>query len=172
MINRKIYTTIALFSVCCLLWAACSQQRQPCLTPTTAGLNIECVHLLTDTNTVPVDTVLNAAVFFAVTSSGKKEIIDSLYNSLFTISLSPIADSCRWMMTTDTLSSNLYDTLTFFYQRNLQFLSNACGYTYFYNLDSVHTSHFNIDSVVILNASVTNNVNTEQLEIYIHPNDF
>jgi hypothetical protein len=158
-----------LLACCVTAWLSCTQTRQPCLTPKTAGLNVECVHLVTDTSTVPVDTVLQAAVFIALTDSAKVEVIDSLYNSLFTLSLSPVASSCKYMIATDTLSSSLYDTLTFFYQRNLQFLSNACGYTYFYYLDSVHTSHFNIDSVIIANASVTNNVNTEHVKIYIHP---
>ena len=150
----------------------CTRQRGPCLTPKVAGLNLEFTHYLTDTSTVTKDTALPAAVFIAVTNAGEKEVIGGLYNSLFTISLSSVSDSCRWMVATDTLAHNKFDTLTFYYQRELQFLSNACGYTYFYNLDSVHTSHFNIDSVHITNASVTNNVNTKHIKIYIHPDTF
>jgi len=169
MTNIKKYFTAVLIAACCIVWAACTQTKLPCLTPTIAGLNIECVHLTIDTSLLTADTALPAAIFIAITDSGKKEVIDSLYNSLFTITLSPKDTICRWMVATDTLRSSLFDTLTFTYQRNLTFLSNACGFTYFYTLDSVHTSHFNIDSAVISNASVTNDVNTEHVKLYIHP---
>ena len=170
MTNKSKYCTLVLVVLCCIGWAACTQERDPCYTPKTAGVNIEFIHLISDTSkTLVADTVLPGGVFIALTDSGRIETIRGLYSSLFTISLSPVANTCKWEVATDTLNTNLYDTLTFYYKRNLQFLSNACGYTYFYSIDSVHTSHFNIDSVIISNASVTNNVNTEHLKVYIHP---
>jgi hypothetical protein len=69
-----------------------------------------------------------------------------------------------------------FDTLTFYYSRKLQFLSNACGYTDFYNIDSLHYTNLakdslsNIDSIQNTNRRVTNNVNTKHLKIYIHRN--
>jgi hypothetical protein len=59
-------------------------------------------------------------------------------------------------------------------------LSNSCGFAYFYTIDSVHTTHyststllqktqFSIDSVSIINNSVTNNASTTQLYLYIRP---
>jgi len=59
----------------------------------------------------------------------------------------------------------------FRYARNLQFVSNACGYAYNYVLSSVGTTTHNVDSVRITNANVTNNANTEKnLRVYFHPN--
>lgn len=49
-----------------------------------------------------------------------------------------------------------FDTFTLFYKTNLHFISNACGYTFFYNLDSVrHTSNV-IDSMWIRDFVVGN----------------
>lgn len=146
-----------------LLTCSCTQERLPCLTPKIASLNIECVHHNTDSTTI--DTALPAAVFGAMTATGIKAEIFPLQSN-FTISLSSVSDTCRWIFTTDSLKYNV-DTLSFYYRRSLQFLSNACGFAYFYSLDSVHTSHFNIDSVLITNTSVTNNANIKQLKIYI-----
>jgi hypothetical protein len=121
----------------------------------------------TDTSTVPVDTTLVGAYFCPVTLTGT-DTVKFPQSATFTISLASNANSCIWLFTTDSLHSR-FDTLEFFYQRQLQFLSNACGFAYFYNLDSFHTSHYNIDSAHILANSVTNNVNTTQFKIYIHP---
>ena len=150
------------------LWLACTQTRDPCLTPKIASFNVETMHLLTDTSTVFADTALPAAVFIPLARVDSNAGTIFPQQSDFTISLSPDSNVCRWQFTTDSFAFAL-DTLTFYYQRNQQFISNACGFTYFYTLDSVHTTKHNIDSAHITNTSVTNNVNTKQLQIFIHP---
>jgi hypothetical protein len=167
VIARKPMGMVAL--LCCVLALSCTQERQPCLVPKTASLNLRCVHYISDTNTTVFDTALPRAVFGSITASGNKFVYYPTLSSGFTISLSPDADSCSWLMTTDSLLQP-FDTLGFHYQRKLQFLSNACGYTNFYSLSSVTTTHNNIDSVLITNPSVTNDVNTKQLKIFIHRN--
>ena len=167
MINKTKYHLL-LIAICSLVWAACTQQRQPCLTPKIASLNIECLHKPTDTATVFIDTALPATLFAAFTDSGTKFFIYRNQSATFTLSLASDSNSCKWGISTDT-SGHSFDTLTFFYERKLQFISNACGFAYFYNLDSVHTTTKMIDSVHIINTSVTNNVNTKHLQIYIHP---
>ena len=149
--------------------AACTQERQPCLTPKIASLNIQCVHYH-DTATTTKDTALPRAILGSITDSGIQLTLYKSPSAYFTISLSPRADSCQWLVTTDSLT-NAFDTVSFYYTRKLQFLSNACGYTYFYSLNSLRTTHNNIDSILITNASVTNTVNTRQLKIFIKRND-
>jgi hypothetical protein len=178
MISGKKYC-LALFIAFCGTWAACTQQHQSsptCLTPTVASLNIVSMHIISDTGTVFYDTVLPDAEFVPLNKNNASAIVDSIIfpqASLFTISLSPASDTCRWLVRADTTGilprDYAYDTLTFVYQRDLQFLSNTCGYTDFYTLDTVLTSHINIDSVLITNYSVTNDVSAMQLQIYIHP---
>jgi hypothetical protein len=167
------YRLYLLTAVCCILWGACTQQRQPCLTPKIASLNVECMHRTTDTSTVYIDTALPRTVVAAFTDSGAQYIIYRNQTAFFTLSLSSTSDSCKWGFTTDTTLSSGFDTLTFYYQRHLQFISNACGYAYFYSLSSVRVSPGStpiIDGVLITNNDVTNNVNTRHVQIYIHPN--
>src|SRR4051812_4799919 len=116
-----------------LALVACKHERQPCFTPKTAILNMRTVHFRAPGDSGIVDTALPAAVFGAMTTDSLK---GSIYprQSNFILSLSTVADSCRWMFTTDSFKQDL-DTLTFYYSRKLQFISNACGYTYFFDLD-------------------------------------
>jgi hypothetical protein len=169
MISRARYYTLILVTLCAILWAACTQDRQPCLTPKIASLNIECMHKTNDTATVYTDTALPQTMLVVFTNTVAQRYIYPNQTADFTISLSSIADSCRWGITTDTLNFTNMDTLTFFYKRQLQFLSNACGFTDFYSLDSVHSTRHMIDSFLITNTSVNNNVNTKHLQVYIHP---
>lgn len=159
---RSVIAALVLLSA-----ISCTQERQPCLTPKIASLNIECVHFPTDSSLAVQDTALPRPVFAAITNSGIQALIYPTA-AQFTLSLSSVADSCQWLMATDSVN---FDTLSFYYQRKLKFLSNACGYAYFYSLDSVRYSNvFNtIDSILITNNSVTNDVNTKHLKIYIHP---
>lgn len=168
MIKTNKYRPVGWALLCCIFWMACTQQRQPCLTPKTAILNVETMHLTSRTATSFTDTGLPHPVFVAVTDSNLR-LFFFPQQATFILSLSPVADTARWLLITDTAGTHAFDTLTFHYQRDLQFLSNACGYTYFFNLDSVHTTHHNIDSLRIINTNVTNNVNTKHLQIYIHP---
>jgi hypothetical protein len=148
--------------------AACTQERQPCLTPATASLNVQCIHLLSDTSVQVRDTALPRAILAPLTATGPQYRIYNAPSSLFVLSLSPVTDSCQWLFTTDSLNQP-FDTISFSYARKLQFISNACGYATFFTLKQVHSTHFNIDSILLNNTDVTNDVNTRQLKIYIHP---
>ena len=173
MIRKDKYLLIAFMALCCIAWASCKQERAICLTPKTANFTVETMHITFAGDTAFVDTALASARFVNLP---RVDTLISSQASTFTISLSPDTPYCQWLFKSDTLKT-VYDTLTMFYKRNLQFLSNACGYTFFYNLDSVHCTHyslqtpqFSIDSVHIVNPSVTNNANTtKNLRIYIHP---
>lgn len=166
------YRFYILVLLCSMLWCACTQERQECFTPKVAILNTECMHRTSDTSTVYVDTALPQSVLVALTDSGTQYFIYRNQTAFFTLSLSSISDSCKWGFTTDTTLSSGFDTLTFYYQRQLQFISNACGYAYFYQLSSIRVSPGAIpmiDTVVITDNAVTNNVNTRHVQIYIHP---
>lgn len=63
-------------------------------------------------------------------------------------------DSIRYTFRTDT-ASTVYDTITFYYSPTLHFISNNCGYTYFFNIEDVkHTTNM-IDSFGYVNRNVT-----------------
>lgn len=178
MTRTDKYLMAVLVVICGITGMGCKQQRTPCLTSKAAPLTLETMHITYAGDTAFVDTALATAVFVALTNTRDTGLEYLQQQSVFNISLSPDTNYCRWLFTSDTSAGNRnFDTLTFFYRRDLQFLSNACGYTYFYSLDSVHVTHYSlltpqfvIDSVSISNASVTNNANTtKNLRIYIHP---
>ncbi len=61
--------------------------------------------------------------------------------------------------------NGIYDSLEFRYKSYLHLISKECGYTYYFNLDTViHTAHI-IDSVSILKNTITNK-SGENMRIY------
>lgn len=167
MIRRLKYFPAIIITA--FLYCACKQERQTCLTPKDAVLNVETMHIPAP-GAALADTILPAPAFGAVASHPQPLFLFPV-GAAFTLSLSPDADTASWAFIPDTAvaAAVIPDTLTFYYQRHLQFLSNACGYTFFYGIDSLHTTYHNIDSFKLLNGSVTNNVNTKHLQIYLHP---
>ena len=165
MTNRArniFFAAIAL--IVCLY--ACTQERQPCLTPKTASLKIKTVRKINDTLTI--DTATPAPLLVAVTSSAKQGYLYTSRSS-FTLSLSPVADTALWLFQPDTVANTLIDTIVFRYERQLQFISNACGYVNYYELLSVGNTTHTIDSVKITNTSVTSDASKNHLQVYIHP---
>ncbi len=141
------------------------EERDPCLQPRTTVMRVH-TYRHADTGTAILDTPLANPVFLPLSGGsvpyyygGQKRI------SQFGLSLSQVADSSRWIIRPDSAFA-LQDTLTIFYERQLRFLSNACGYTHFYNLSRVSTTHNAIDSAIINRGDVTTDANVLHLKIY------
>lgn len=141
------------------------EEREPCLQPRTVRLRAGAYHRAADTGTAITDTALPLAIFFPI---GGQTGFSFSAQRKFSLFLSPHADSCQYVLLTDTAqNAALRDTLTFRYTRITQFLSNACGYTYFFTLDTVLATTNRLDSVRTTNAEVTNDVNApEHLRIF------
>jgi hypothetical protein len=145
-----------------ILIASCEQERSPCLQPTTVYVRAHTYQHLADSTIT--DTLLPDPRWIAIDSGvaltyGKKI-------SRFTFPLSPMADSARYALQPDSAVSG-FDTMVFYYKKRLQFLSNSCGYTYFYSLEDIKSTLHLIDSVKLRNGDVNNDVNTaEHVQIY------
>ena len=138
-----------------LLWTSCSQEKDPCLLPTTAPMRVNSAVKTGDTSFV--DAPLTQPAWIAIDSS--KGFLFDANSSSFTLLLSPLVDSTRYVVQPDTSLPDK-DTITFYYDRNLHFLSTSCGYTYFYSLTNIaYTKHL-IDSAYIVNSNVNQNANT------------
>jgi len=161
----RFYAGFMVLVLSLLLLQACTQDRQPCLTPKASILKAKAVRVLADGTAQ--DTALPAAVLAPLTGG---TLSGTLYpgGSSFTLSLSPVADSAQWIFATDTIGV-VPDTITFRYERQLHFISNACGYTYYYTINSVTATGHSLDSAVIKDRSVNSNANTVHTELYIHP---
>lgn len=63
-------------------------------------------------------------------------------------------DSVRYSFRTDT-TSTVYDTITIHYNSSLHFISNSCGYNYYFGIQRVtHTTNM-LDSFAVLQGEVT-----------------
>lgn len=154
---------LAALLLCSLLFAACKREdeRDLCFEPKTVYLSMG-AYRTADTGTAILDTVLPNPIMGPVDSP---RFFDYAAASKFIVYLSPLQDTCRYYIQPDSAVS-LMDTLTFRYTRRLQFLSNACGYAYFFNLQQVLFTKHMIDSVRINNFDVTNNASIEHLRVY------
>jgi hypothetical protein len=159
MINRSLLLLLLLG----FFMATCSVDRDPCLLPKTTSLRVGTYKI--DTSGAAVDSVLPSPLWVPLTADSLQGI---LYSSTakFSLSLSSVTDSCRYILQPDT-SVFSSDTLTFFYDRTLHFLSNACGYNYYFHLKTVRTTLHNIDSVKLTNTEVNSDANSaEHVQIF------
>jgi len=116
----------------------------------------------TDTNSYLVDTtIFRSGDLFPLASSFEVIDVDShiVVNGYGTSSvgvpLNALADSVRYRYRVDT-GSTLYDTLTFYYNSLVHFISNSCGYTYYFTLNSVRSTNNFTDSAVLSDVNVNN----------------
>jgi len=173
-----------------LIASACTQQRQPCVEPILVALRFSTwsTHSVVDSGVIPptitrvsFDTLLPNAVLGTINAKTNTVYYFGTTDA-FSLYLDPNKDTCTWFLSQDS-GKTVVDTITFYYTRKLQFLSNACGYTYYYNLTALpstpnlvnnqqqstfDTTKHRIDSIIFENQGVTNNVNQEHMKIFIH----
>ncbi len=145
-------------------WAACDKERDPCLQPKTVSIRIG-TYQPADTGVTVIDSLLPHPIWTAVDDTFKS-ILFPEKTAKFSLLLSTISDSCQYIMQPDSAILS-FDTITFYYARKLQFLSNACGYSYFFLLNDIKYTQNNIDSLIINNPDVNSSANTpEHVQIY------
>lgn len=149
-----------------LCLGACTQERDPCLQPTNALLTIGC-YRIADTGKATIDTLLpNVSLYSDSNGYRKYWYYGQKGISKLSLPLASTIDSNTWYLQPDS-AINLLDTIKFRYNRSLEFISNGCGYTYFFNLIAVTYTHHLIDSIHITNNEVNLNANAaEHLKIY------
>ncbi len=143
--------------------AACRKddRRDPCIQPRTVYMRVGAYTLR---DTTYVDSLLPSAVFIPVGANGA--LVSTAPSSRFALPLSPNADSSAYIVIADTAALGVRDTVVFRYRHTLIFLSNACGYTYFYTLTGVSHSRNALDSVAVLDPAVTNDADPEHIRLY------
>jgi len=159
--------TILLYTLwvgCLMFIAACSIDRDPCMLPKQTITRIGSYTVDTAGNTI--DTLLPKPLLIAISKDTLRGLRFADKSSKLSMVLSSVADTCRYMIVPDS-STGVADTMTFYYQRSLHFLSNSCGYSYFFLLKNITTTTYAIDSVKINNAEVNNDANTpEHVKVY------
>jgi hypothetical protein len=161
--NKALLSIAAMLVLATL---ACSkQERDPCLQPRQVLMRAH-AYRHADTGSAILDTLLPAPVLIPLSGQPVQYYYLSTPRSAqLSFTLSGVADSSRWVIRPDT-ASRLADTFTVFYDRQLRFLSNACGYTYFFSLKQILYTQHALDSAVIAHGDVTTDANVEHLKFY------
>jgi len=89
--------------------------------------------------------------------------------NLMHIALNPLKDSTRYAFRADTASS-IWDTITYYYTPVSHFVSNSCGYTFYYTLNGVKTTKHILDSAAVPQANVTTDITTRHVQLYFKRN--
>lgn len=141
------------------------EERDPCLQPRTALVRAH-AYRHEDTGTAIRDTFLSNPLLLPLTGGSTQYYFGGVKRiAILNFSLSDVADSSRWIIRPDSAVA-LEDTLTFYYDRQLRFLSNACGYTNYYNIRRVAATRHVLDSAIVARQDVTSDVNVDHLRLY------
>jgi hypothetical protein len=163
--TKQVALFAAIAGVMMLLHSCTKDDRDPCLQPRTTVVRAH-AYRHADTGKAILDTLLPNIQLRPQTGQAIQYAFGGLKRiSSFTLSLSNLADSSVWIIRPDSATA-LEDTFTIYYQRQLRFLSNSCGYTNFYNLDSLHYTRHALDSARINKADVTSDANVIHVKLF------
>ncbi|HTN39441.1 MAG TPA: DUF6452 family protein [Arachidicoccus sp.] len=81
------------------------------------------------------------------------------------VPLNPGTDSIRYALQYDTTIAD-YDTITYYYQTTTHFISNNCGFTNYFFIDSIHVTGNFIDSFALVKNEVTSEASTRNIYLY------
>jgi hypothetical protein len=81
------------------------------------------------------------------------------------IPLNPETDSIRYALQYDTATAD-YDTITYYYQTTTHFISNNCGFTNYFSLDSIHVTQHFVDSFALIKNEVTSEASNRNIYLY------
>ncbi len=118
------------------------------------------------------DTTLSGIYLWGIdpiTELDKGLLIDSADVSKMFLPTDINRDTSTFILREETVASDLYDTLMFVYERELNYVSGDCGFSYNLRLDTVIYTINLIDSVTIDLPTVIYNENLENVKIYIEP---
>ncbi len=161
-----LFIITALFS---LGWVSCEPKEPECYQP----INVTVISGFVQRDTVKyIDTLPGGSDTFVLQYNTTRLLnpgmytldVDSIYSIIggpngedhLSVPLNPRADSMRYRFLSDTTVKSNADTFTFYYTSSVHFISNDCGYTNFYKLDSVRSTRHLVDSIALISSEVTN----------------
>lgn len=150
-----------LFSLCLglafIAFTSC-EEKTACDLTTDAPLQVGFYSLLNDT--LELDTT---ATNFTAWGIGSTDTIYQLQSGLAEaeLQLNPFIDKASYVLTFDSIT----DTLQVSYTRELELVSELCGFITLFDIQSIQTTRNYIDSVAIVNTKVTTD-NVQHVKIY------
>lgn len=157
---------IGVFSLLFLL-NACNKNTT-CLTPKI--VNLRSGFYVKNNENIIKDTLLNNSnIIF-----GKQNqfFINFKSTNKFALPLAQNKDTVTLLFQPDSSNFDIQtiDSIHIYYERNLHYISVACGYETYFTLKKIETTHIQIDTVLIQKVLVDNDVNIEHLKIILKNN--
>jgi hypothetical protein len=136
-----------------------------CLTPKVVALRGGFYYRDT-VNTFKDSVQVNANLYFGTSLN---YFINIKNTSKYFLSLAQNTDSVTLYFQSDSTSTEpeTIDSLLLHYTREPHFISTACGYETFFNITNISYSTNIIDTIIINQSAVNNDVNKENLKIVI-----
>lgn len=167
--------TILSALLCIILMASCNPDTQECYVPKTVTAQIGFTIIDTvfakdqlgrDSIYVRViDTPLNYPSLRSLDNDTVIRFMGVFKGTQLPIMFNPETDQIRYQFQPDS-TKPVYDTVTLHYDHNYHFISNACGYTYYYNIKNVEITHNLLDSVRINAPEVTQSAQNKHVILY------
>lgn len=161
---RYVFQFLTVF-FCIALVVSCNSSST-CLTPKSVALRGG--FYVKQTDSVLGDSILeNANVIFS-----DAQIFYGFnlkQSSKFQSSLSAASNKVAIYFQSDstTTAPSTIDTIEAIYTSKLNFISTACGYEYFYTLNSISSTHQVIDTVLLKISEITSDVSKEHISIVL-----
>lgn len=154
--SRKILLYIFCSLITCSLFSC--ENYKDCNSPVQTALGIGFYEMI---NGTPQDSTLPALTMYGI-GRADSLLADSISTSTVYIPLNQHADTAAFFLQPDS-ASTIGDTVTVKYKRSLQFVSSGCGFTTFFNIDTVYSTYHFIDSIALTTKSIvtTNAVNVQ-----------
>jgi len=94
------------------------------------------------------DTGLAAPAMFSLDMPQNIISYGGRNSTMIGIPFEPNIPSMRYVIQFDTTTA-VYDTITYYYKTSNHFISNACGFTNYFHIDSIHITKNILDSSVL-----------------------
>jgi hypothetical protein len=157
-------TKISLLGFVLIVFALACTNTNSCTIPKLTALR--CGFYTKDTNNINQPTAIqNGLVRYRLPNDTAISLVSA---TGFSMSLPQHTDSVIIIFQLDADDTeNFIDTLCLYYQRNTNFISVACGFETFFELENVKSTRHVIDSVLINNKSVNNQLQPQHLHFIL-----
>ena len=157
------FKLILIVSITLLIYGC--NKSSTCLTPKVVALRGGFYYRDT-VNTFKDSVQVNANLYFGTSLN---YFINIKNTSKYFLSLAQNTDSVTLYFQSDSTSTEpeTIDSLLLHYTREPHFISTACGYETFFNITNISYSTNIIDTIIINQSAVNNDVNKENLKIDI-----
>lgn len=156
--KRKILSYILFAFVMGMLFSC--ENYKDCNSPVQTALGIGFFEMI---NGTPQDSTLPALTMYGI-GRADSLLADSLPSSSIYVPLNQNLDTSAFFIQPNSPSA-IGDTVTVRYKRSLQFVSSGCGFTTFFNIDTVYSTYHFIDSIALTTKNIVTS-NAINIQIY------